>query len=71
MRHEKQIEEEIELRNRNRSTKQKKIIVTITAKDSDTVNEADAETMDLGKKEQENTQLCRIMYQQSKKEDGM
>ena len=51
--------------------KQKKIIVTITAKDSDTINEVDVETMDLNKKEQENTQLCRIMHQKARKEDGM
>ena len=51
MRHEKQIEEEVEVRGRNRSARQKKIIVTVTAKDSDTINEADVETMDLSKKE--------------------
>ena len=51
LRHEKQIEEEIEVRGRNRSTKTKKIIVTITAKDSDIVSEEDIETMDLNKKE--------------------
>lgn len=71
LRHEKQIEEEVEVRGRTRSVKQKKIIVTITAKDSDTINEVDVETMDLNKKEQENTQLCRIMHQKARKEDGM
>lgn len=62
------IEEESEMR-RLRPQKKQKILVTLTAQDSDIVKCADSETMDLNKKDQESSQLCRIMYQRAKKED--
>lgn len=54
LRHEKTIEIEndnlISALNRNRN-KVKKIIVTLTAKDSDIVNDLDTETMDINNKD--------------------
>ena len=54
-----------------RRSKNKKIIVTLTAQDSDIVNDKDTETMDLSKKDQESSQICRVMFQKGKKEDGI
>jgi hypothetical protein len=43
--------------------------VTLTAQDSCIKQDLDTETMDLNKKDQETSQLCRIMYQKEIKED--
>ena len=61
LRHEKQIELDAECRARNRQ-KNKKIIVTLTAQDSDIVKDGNTETMDLNKKNQESSQICRVMF---------
>jgi len=44
--------------------------VTLTAHGSDIVKDLDTETMDLNKKNQESSQICRVMYQKPKKEDN-
>ena len=41
----------------------------MTAKNSCIKQDIDTETMDLNKKDQETSQLCRIMYQKEIKED--
>ena len=43
--------------------------MTLTAQDSCIKQDLDTETMDLNKKDQETSQLCRIMYQKEIKED--
>jgi hypothetical protein len=53
------------------TAKQKKIIVCLTAMDSDIRKDADSETMDLNKKDQETSQICRIMHQKQKKDEGL
>ena len=50
LRHEKAIDSDSPRQPRSRQ-KNKKIIVTLTAKDSDIVEDVDTETMDLSKKE--------------------
>ena len=69
LRHEKAIDTDSPRQARSRQ-KNKKIIVTLTAKDSDILDDIDTETMDLSKKEQETSQLCRIMYQKARKDEG-
>ena len=43
--------------------------MTLTAQNSCIKQDIDTETMDLNKKDQETSQLCRIMYQKEIKED--
>lgn len=71
MRHERVVEVERlhECPAKNKS-KQKKILAAVTTQNSDTLTEPDCETMDLSKKNQESTQLCRIMYQKSNPDQG-
>ena len=72
LRHEKVIDWEDSAHARlQRRNKNKKIIVTLTAHQSDIANDKDTETMDLSKKDQESSQLCRVMYQKASKEDGV
>jgi len=51
---------------RNRA-KARKIVVHLTAQEADINEVRDTETMDLGKKDQENSQILRVMYQSPKK----
>ena len=53
LRHEKVIDWDDANNRIQRRSKNKKIIVTLTAQDSDIVNDKDTETMDLSKKDQE------------------
>ena len=70
LRHEQIIELDNNEVRRNRQ-KTKKILVVLTAQDSEMGCDPDTSTMDLNKKDQETAQLCRIMHQKAKKEEGM
>jgi len=43
----------------------------MTAHDSELVKDKDTETMDLNKKNQETSQICRVMFQKAKKEENI
>lgn len=63
LRHEKTVDlDPNELMTDKPASKQKKIIVCLTAKDSDVRSDADSQTLDLSKKEQETSQICRLMH---------